>query len=459
MDPVTQTLAQQSSGSAEGQGFGQFYLQGKQLGQEDKRINLSQQRLQLEQQQEQRAQRHDNLIDPLHAKLMDAQAKNLGIEAVSNQQQVDLNAMKMAFTPELQSLEMDFLSSPLGGGDPELRSRARQLFDQNPAAKYSQSGQSVMQIIKGAVANAGEFRQVDEAYQRFGDKLHSVNPKTGAIQFNDSSMGSMSPEAKTVTDPVTGKPITMVRTGPNSWSKVAENALDRQQQIITERQQDKLVDWVREKGPQYMHLLQRDPATGRLTVPDDVRDQVAKVAGLTTATKAGLEQTEIGSENLVDIGRKLLPLINDDTVGVKGELTRAANRFGLTMIMPSLDNPDVAEADSMGRQFTSRVIRTLRSDSNINEREVRSLETAADAIHWTTPRDAKRRVSVFLRDAADVARRAAAKQGKPAAPVFQSYDDIRKEVVAGRLTPAEGAERYTNTADSLADLARKQSEQ
>lgn len=185
MDPVQQTLAQQSSGSAEGQGFGQFYVQGVQARQEDKRINLAQQRLDLERQQEARAKKHDDLLDPLHAKLMDAQARNLGITAVERQQAVDLEAMRRAFIPEVQDLEMDFLASPLGGADPELRSRARQLFDQNPAAKHSEAGVSVMQIIKGAVANRGEFNEIEEAYARFGNKLGSYNPKTGATTFRD----------------------------------------------------------------------------------------------------------------------------------------------------------------------------------------------------------------------------------------------------------------------------------
>lgn len=119
MDPVTQTLAQQQSGSAEGQGFGQFYLQGKQLGQEQQRINLSKQRLDLERVQEARAKRHDDLIDPLHANLLGAQATSMGAEAYINVTKAANYAYANAHLAEIFELENTYLKSPKGFLDPE----------------------------------------------------------------------------------------------------------------------------------------------------------------------------------------------------------------------------------------------------------------------------------------------------------------------------------------------------
>ena len=55
---VEQILAQAGAGSAQGEGFGQFALQGMQLGQNQQRLNL------LKQSQE-RADRREDMLLPL----------------------------------------------------------------------------------------------------------------------------------------------------------------------------------------------------------------------------------------------------------------------------------------------------------------------------------------------------------------------------------------------------------
>jgi hypothetical protein len=269
-----------------------------------------------------------------------------------------------------------------------------------------------------------------------------------------AQQGEMTPEAQVITDPVTGKQRTMFRTGPNSWQLgQSESVAERQREAFSRSEHAKMVAWVRDKRPDLMGKLKRSP-DGILTVPDEIVDEVAKQAGITTGVRADLETAEISADNLFAVGAKLLPLINERTTGVRGEISRALQRTGMTMLFPGLENPEVSEAETVGRTFTASVIRTLRSDGNINKDEVATLERAANTINWTTEKEAKARLAALVERAVDLSRRSAQRKGTPINPLFLTRDEIRERVGAGDLTPTQGVELYTNTADNFLNNVR-----
>lgn len=301
-------------------------------------------------------------------------------------------------------------------------------------------------LIKNVLPVVGKFRPKEVA--NFTSDVALMEHRMRLAQ-----QGEMTPKAQVILDPVTGKQRTMFQTGPNSWQLATESATERMRERYTLAEQTKMLDWVRDKRADLYSKLPKDER-GMRFVPDDIADEVAKQAGITTGVRADLETAEISADNLFAVGAKLLPLINERTTGVRGEISRALQRTGLTMLFPGLENPEVSEAETVGRTFTASVIRTLRSDGNINKDEVATLERAANTINWTTEKEAKARLAALVERAVDMSRRAAQRKGTPINPLFLTRDEIRERVGAGDLTPQQGVELYTNTAENFLGSVR-----
>jgi hypothetical protein len=319
-------------------------------------------------------------------------------------------------------------------------------------AQYDKTGREAFDALAG-IAKMKQDRE--QALHQPGFEV-AKDPRTGREYsvFRSSRNSSQlvhQPEITSLTDPNTGKPVSVIQTG-NSIQKVGQDIEGRMLRVDDIK---KLKD-----APGGAQLLEWDDAKGAFVLPAKNADAARKVLtdahGITTGTRTALEATGESAEGLAETGRKLLPLINERTVGVRGELTRLAQRTGLSMVVPGLENPEVAEADAYGRAFTAKVIRSLRSDGNINKDEVTRLESASNTISWTTPNEAKARLAAFLDQSAVLARRSYSKLGKPPKDEFLTRDQIRDRVVSGELTAAEGAALYTKTIDSFVQSIRKE---
>lgn len=275
------------------------------------------------------------------------------------------------------------------------------------------------------------------------------------ITLYDQRSRMSNPEMREVVDPVTGQKRSMARTGPNSWQLVQPDVAQRQQAAFSRAEMGKMVDWVRKERPDLLGQLQRDGA-GNLQVPQELIGEVAKQAGITTKTRTDLEAAEIGADNVFALGKELLPLINERTTGAKAEAKRALQRWGITALIPALDDPEISEAEAVGRTFTAGVIRALRSDGNINKDEVAALTHAAETINWQTEKGGKTKLASVIRRAADASRRAAQKKGTPVNPLFLTREEIRARVESGEFGDPNSEEAarkaiqaYQNTADNF----------
>src|SRR5688572_13400490 len=101
MDPVTQTLAQQNSGSAGGQGFGQFFVAGQQNARQKEQLNL--------------ARRQEDRLAERQRTLLPYEEAVMGMQVITAGQTAEFNRMKLAnqvqqnnAMPEIMALENFF---------------------------------------------------------------------------------------------------------------------------------------------------------------------------------------------------------------------------------------------------------------------------------------------------------------------------------------------------------------
>ena len=192
MDPVSQTLAQQTSGSAEGQGFGQFYIQGAQLGRERQRINLAQQRLNIEKAQEARQADQYNLMRPYLAENYKNQNIILGTQAASNTLEQKIKAAQATASPAMLQLQDAFMTAPQGWNDPELRMQYEDILTHDPFARFTPEGQRIEKGLQGNIVNKQFFNQLDQAEARvkgtdtFVKGFNQYGPEFGTIRADDT---------------------------------------------------------------------------------------------------------------------------------------------------------------------------------------------------------------------------------------------------------------------------------
>jgi hypothetical protein len=225
--------------------------------------------------------------------------------------------------------------------------------------------------------------------------------------------GGSEPEMKTVTDEATGKSVTLYRSGPNSWSKVPPT--------LSEPRATTVQDPV-SKNP--MTYVQTGPSSFSRVPPSTGQQQ--------------LEQTEIASGNVFEQGRRLLPMINEKTTGIRGGVQRALVSSGLGLFVPKMVDPSVSEADAVAREFASGVVRGLRSDGNINKDEQQKLDSEANTLQWVDERTGKSRLKAFVKGAVMKARDASLRLGRPINEKYLTLDELGKraeaKVEAGEMT-------------------------
>lgn len=344
---------------------------------------------------------------------------------------------------------------PIDNPNPMTRESAAMQFVLPVVAKYRPD--KVPDFLEG-VALAEYRKKVESEFTPTGGMVDVPNPEGGTrrVPFVKTSRGAaqlvVEPTIENLTNPQTGQTTPVLRTGPSSARALPQDIGARQKAQFDRQQKAKMVDWVKDKRSDLLHLLVRDE-NGELTVPDDIVAQVAKSAGLQTSTQAMLEQQQIGADNVFAVGKRLLPLLNDSTVGPTGWWKRE-----IVAKVPFIDKvfgtegvTDAVAAESVGRQFMAQIFKTLRSDSNINKDEVNRLESAApdSGRFLTKPSTEKVKLYEFLVNAGALSRGNALKTGKPITPAFLTHAEILARVQSGEITGDAGIQMWENSATSL----------
>lgn len=411
MDPVSQVLAQQQSGSAGGQGFGQFFVAGQQHG-------LARERLKLEQKQEERLQKRDDMLLPLQASLIGAQVANLGVEAVINTQKAQITTAINAALPEINELNMQFMAAPDGFANEELRKKTAVL-----AKKYflafgpDTPGGNLLMGIKAAAMFEQQMQQMDQVFKRLQPGESMSLP--GGMRFDkDATKASNLPanlqEAAAITslrqkvaaeqdparkqalqtelddmlmtvlpagtitevfDPATGNPIMRTSTGRQSaGAGTAPGALTQQQQGTLKLQRDKLVDTATRVGElaENADKLFGPMAGGKTVVVDRV------LANLIPSLAEG-QRIE---------GRNKAALVREGIIRALGEgqgqlSNRDVERF--TQALPELGSiAELAEAPARARAILKGLQKEMARDAYERERTM-GLPPSPEALRLMDP--------------------------------------------------------------------------
>ena len=179
MDPISQILAQQSSGSAEGQGFGADYARGQEF-------SLRERYLSLQQKAEKRAQKEQDVLLPLKAEFDRSQNTILGQQAfLGLQKQLTIEASNNSL-PQIYELQRRIATSPNGVDDPEIQKDLLQISLQNPrAVAPGTPGGDLWTWVQSSAVFKSRLKQVQDANAQLKGQNIYVREATdkGTMQF------------------------------------------------------------------------------------------------------------------------------------------------------------------------------------------------------------------------------------------------------------------------------------
>jgi hypothetical protein len=179
---------------------------------------------------------------------------------------------------------------------------------------------------------------------------------------------------------------------------------------------------------------------------------------VTTATRGKLEQQESDLLGAYDIAKRLKEKLDDPgpVAGAAGALRRGLNTVGGVF---GLDDSNPADdAAVLANQFNARIIKALRSDSNIAEKERLRLENALPKPdEWTQGVGKVRaRLAEHLQTSLNSVRDNAAKRGAPIPKPFMSKDEVFDAFKAGQITKDDVVQwKSNNIWDLLGELTAK----
>lgn len=218
-----------------------------------------------------------------------------------------------------------------------------------------------------------------------------------------------SPEARQITDPVTGKPITVIRTGPNAWREP--------------RGEGEEISFTNDKGESFT-IKRGGKSSG--------------AAGqMPAATVTRANESLLGARSANAIGRELIPLLTPMTIGPGGLAKRVVVTKGLANLLPSLKAGAEIDVQSLATAYRADVQRALRVDQ-MAEAERKEINAALpqDKAIFESPQSATRSIQNFNRMVASRARLAAQQAGLAIPPDLMTPTELRDAVRAGKLDRA-----------------------
>jgi hypothetical protein len=349
MDPVSQVLAQQNSGSAEGQGFGQFYVQGRQLANQKEQINLSRRHLDLQEKQEGRLQTQQDLLLPLQQKLIEAQATNMGAEAVFNTEKAMLLTQQNAALPELVNLQAEFMNAPDGFANKQLIDRSISLARKYP--KIFTPGAPGHELMTQIMA-------VPMLEQKFNRVLEMAKQMPAGTSMNVPGIGMLNRDPERIGGSEATTDIRNVEYESQLRSQIEATPDGPQKTAL----QQKLATFQAQTAPSGTTVF--DPATGNPIV------QIGKQqGGATISTQTKLQQGIANLQKTVSSLEEIENTLRPEDVGLKGVigeqlLDRIAPQFGLdTSDVQRMDNRTKLKAVVQG------ALREVSADSRFTEND------------------------------------------------------------------------------------------
>lgn len=277
-----------------------------------------------------------------------------------------------------------------------------------------------------------------------GQKERALDIQQQRADAYQQNVGTgMEPEAKTVIDPNTGNPITMIRKGRNAWGTVPRDvAADQERQVGNQGKKAITAKLIAERPD----LVTIDD-NGTPSVTPEAFARYQKEGGLTNANKTKAQETVSSALNSMQQIRQVMPMLNSATIGPRAAVEDIVVDRGLANIFPELMNKQRVSAAQLLSQVRSGVIRSLRTDSNIAEAERRSLESQVPgpAQFGTSPARALQQLQTIQEGVLQRAIRATANLKQPLSDElvqFVSPDDIQSFVQQKIMTPDQARAWY-----------------
>jgi hypothetical protein len=213
------------------------------------------------------------------------------------------------------------------------------------------------------------------------------------FETNKQKQASVKPEIMSVPDPETGENISMVRTGPNSWSRVSEQrdsvlqdkvrlagqtaVRSAQLRGIVDPTQLELIKADAEAsavvpGGEAMEVF--DPKTGqptfRVTRGGAGGKAAADPGALTPTNTTKMQQDFQSGQRLLAATERLLPLISSETFGPQAFINSVLKDDLLGNVFPFLVSGKRQDAAVIAGDVRSAMIQSMKSDSNVAQVEI-----------------------------------------------------------------------------------------
>lgn len=345
MDPVTQTLAQQQSGSAGGQGFGQFFVAGRQDARQGQQLNL--------------ARRAEDRLAERQRTLLPYEEAVMGLQVINAGQTAHFNRMKLAnqveqnhALPEIMALESYFMRAPKGFRDELGQQKLQQLRDHYPRAFVEGTpGDELFKLTMMPQVMDWKAQQMEQATQR-----HMQG--TGRFVQQMDARGN----------PVLGE-INQRTTAIPDKLEIADR-MDLYQSVIAspnatpeqKAQAERLLGNINAQlGTSSMELLDEQ---GNVRVRQTTGRQPAATDGLTSTLRTKVQTS-------IQEARKAIVALDDldvraRDVGIQGVLGELADDFGPQF---GLTNADLQRMDTRTkiRAFVESAKRTVTDDDRFTE--------------------------------------------------------------------------------------------
>lgn len=286
------------------------------------------------------------------------------------------------------------------------------------------------------------------------DKLGPFVQDVAMLQYRQNAM---QPEVKTVTDEATGDQVSMIRTGPNSWSRVPESAAKRQEQAFENQNRGKVLAFALKNAPE---LVEFDDRGQPKPMTEENYRIAAQRAGLTGATKTREEQKQTTGSTVFNIGKRLAPLLTQENTGVRGMARRAFDSIK-GQLGDDVKISNASETVSVAKQFQSAMIKSMMSDSNIAEAERKKIESAMPApdAWFKSAQDARISLASALELMGTTSRAGAESLGKPIRSEWLTPVEIRDKLASKEISMEQARELMNNNGWVLINMLKQSQQQ
>jgi hypothetical protein len=345
---VEQIMLQSQAGSANGAGFGDYFFKGKQLSQNQQQLDMQKQELAA------------NLaMMPLKQTLMQQDAKLNEIKLTDYLEQRDAVLKNESAFQETTNLVAQALSSE----------------NQEDAEAY---------VWDAVSRNRGLWRHPG-VKTLLEDARASLAGKLQIQQLRNQTADTYTPSIEVVTNPLNGEKVSVLKTSNRSGQKldsgITDNAQSTLGKLMADRQRAVQTGDTNAVQAFDKEIAIRGQPKG-MSITTNPDGTMTMTQGALTAPNLTRTQAEL-SDNLalLDTADRLLPLIDNETVGAQAFAESWIKDRILAQAYPELASKKRANAEVLAAEVRARTIKTLRSDSNISEPERKAILNATPEIN------------------------------------------------------------------------------